>query len=600
MFNFRAYGQDDSTYNEQRKRLFDVNDIFHQALNSMKKGPVDTVKEKQLLKVKSVTPYQKYEGRIIRKIKITQYGFEKKFIDTSGRISYIGTRILNGLHVNTQEWVIKNNLFFREGFELDPYIIADNERYLRTLSYIQDTRIIVHPIKKSRDSVDIEVVTKDLFSITGIADASGFHRLKGRVADVNFLGMGQTMQFTTLFDQTRKPLLGYEFLYSKQNLQRSFIDATVAYSVINQGTNGEEEKAYYIKLDRPLISPYSHAAGGLTLSKNTAVNNYGVTDSAFFKYKYDIYDVWAGYNLGISKLMHDKVKARDRQFLGIRYFKDHYDIVPLQVGNRFDPIYNNKQAILGQITFFRQDYYKTHYIYGFGTTEDFPTGYKIAITGGWYKQLDLERPYVGIDANRYVATTKGDFVQYFFRAGAFKDQGKISDASILLGANAFGRLFVFNNGLKVRQNLKLSYARLWNQITYASLRIDNTLGLNDFHSDSLLGQQRISLYSETILFTKNKFFGFQFAPFVFVNLSGLTPANQDYTKTDLHSGLGGGVRTRNENLVFGTIEFKAVYFPRKVEGDAQFKITVNSDIRYKYRSTYVSEPDIIQLNSDNN
>src|SRR5690606_39828076 len=58
------------------------------------------------------------------------------------------------------------NLFIRENTKLNPYKIADNERFLRTIEYIQDARIIVIPIPET-DSVDLVVITKDLFSLTG-------------------------------------------------------------------------------------------------------------------------------------------------------------------------------------------------------------------------------------------------------------------------------------------------------------------------------------------------------------------------------------------------------------------------------------------------
>jgi hypothetical protein len=577
-----------------------VNDIFHQAINSVKRDTSSHVSPEKILQIKSETPYMKYEGRIIRRIIVKQYGFEKKFIDTSGRVSFIGTKILNGLHVNTQERVIRNNLFFKEGRELNPYIIADNERFLRSLDFIQDARIIVKPVRKRKDSVDIEIITKDLFSITGIVDIGGVNRLKGRAADVNFLGMGQTMQVTSLIDKNRKPLAGYEILYSKQNLSNSFVSATLAYTDINSGYNGQEEKAYYIKLDRPLISPYSHAAGGVLISKNIATNNYGLSDTAYYNYRYNVYDYWVGYNLSIYKLMKKIKTNRSRQFLSIRYQNVDYNYVPFQVGTKYDPIYNNRQTILGGLTLFKENYFKTQYIYGFGTTEDYPIGYKISFTGGWRRQLTLERPYAGIDANQYVVSNKGDLIQYFYRAGSFYNKGRLEDESILLGVNVFGRLMFLNNENKIRQNVKLTYTRLWNQRTYPLLRIDNPFGVNDFRSDSVLGDRRISLYTETILFNNNKILGFRIAPFVFGSLSYITPHEQAFGKSDLFSGVGGGFRTRNENLVFGTIEFKATYFPRNYGHQEQFKIIINTDIRYKYKSTYVNAPDVISLNTDNN
>jgi hypothetical protein len=67
-------------------------------------------------------------------------------------------------------------------------------------------------------------------------------------------------------------------------------------------------------------------------------------------------------------------------------------------------------------------------------------------------------------------------------------------------------------------------------------------------------------------------------------------------KSDLFTALGGGIRTRNENLVYGTIELKAYYFPR-LNGDMKsWKVELNSNIRFKYRSSFISRPDFIIAN----
>jgi len=67
-------------------------------------------------------------------------------------------------------------------------------------------------------------------------------------------------------------------------------------------------------------------------------------------------------------------------------------------------------------------------------------------------------------------------------------------------------------------------------------------------------------------------------------------------KSDLYSALGGGIRTRNENLVFGTIELKGYYFPR-TNGDMKgWKVEVSSNIRFKYISTFIRRPDFVKAN----
>jgi hypothetical protein len=64
--------------------------------------------------------------------------------------------------------------------------------------------------------------------------------------------------------------------------------------------------------------------------------------------------------------------------------------------------------------------------------------------------------------------------------------------------------------------------------------------------------------------------------------------------------LGAGLRTRNENFVFGTIELRFIYFPRTVPGNNAFKITITTNLNFRFNSTYVTEPDIVQSNTDNN
>ena len=53
------------------------------------------------------------------------------------------------------------------------------------------------------------------------------------------------------------------------------------------------------------------------------------------------------------------------------------------------------------------------------------------------------------------------------------------------------------------------------------LSINNTFGIRLFSEDSVRGNQRISLHSETISFINYKVFGFKFSPFVFADIAGL-------------------------------------------------------------------------------
>lgn len=587
--------QDHKKIPKKKSQFF--NNIFNRVKSSITASPADSTIKATVLNSKSVIPFIEYQGKVIRSITTQELGFEKVFTDTSKPINYYGTRILNALHTDTYDWVIRDNLFIKKGSRLNPYVLSDNERYLRSLEFIQDARVVVKPIKGTTDSVDIVVITKDLFSITGSLDFGGVDRQRITAAESNLAGAGQKIQITALHDVNRRPRFGYDFLYSKNSVLHSFVNGTVGYSRIsNDRTGMDNVQSFYLQLSRPLVSPYSRFAGGLDLRFNQSYNLYGKPDSLFYNYKNASIDVWAGYNIGVKKLLKNN-KSRKSAFVAVRYIKNNFVQKPFQVGESFNNLYNNVNAVLGEITFFKQEFYKTNYIYGFGTTEDVPYGYNIALTGGWYKQLNLARPYFGINANRYIAAEKGKFMQIFLRSGAFVNKSKLEDASILAGGSLYSRLYLFRH-FKMRQYLKYSYTRLYNRVVYDPLRIDNSLGLRYFNADSLRGSQRMSMYAETFFFARYKLFGFQLAPFVFGDMALLTGQNNYFSKSDIYTGIGAGLRARNVNLIFATAELRAVYFPRKAQDMSSFKISFNSDIRFRYNTNYVRAPDIIQLNNE--
>jgi hypothetical protein len=574
-----------------------IHNVFSQVMDAVTVTPKDSTVNAAVLKGKSVNPFAAYEGKVIRRIETSELGFEKTFGDTSRRIAYFGTKILNAIHKDTREWVIRSNIFINEGTRLSASVVADNERYLRTINFIQDARIVVKRVRGSRDSVDLVVITKDLFSLSAGLDVRGISRVRGKVADNNLLGMGQQVQFSLLADRARSPILGYEFLYTKTNIGKTFTNASIGYTVINSGRShgNEDEKSIYFRLDRPLYSQYSKGAGGFEVSYNASENLYRKPDSQFLKYQYNLIDGWAGINFGVTKLLKSKDKIRDRSFLAVRYLNNHFGETPYQIGKNYDVIYNSRQALLSELTLFRQDFVTTNYIYGFGTTEDVPYGYNIALTGGWYKQLQRSRAYLGVNANRYYATDAGAFMQFFIRGGGFVYDKNVEDVVLMTGGNLFSRLLLYRN-LKIRQYLKMSATRQINRTTFDALRIDNPFGLNQFRSDTLAGRGRISLYSETTVFTPNKAFGFKLAPFVFGDMSLLTPEKTDPGRTKMYAGIGAGIRARNENLVFGTMECRFIYFPRPSERTSLFKIAFRSNLRFRYNSLYVKAPETIQYN----
>ncbi|MFX9915857.1 hypothetical protein ABTP64_18785, partial [Acinetobacter baumannii] len=81
------------------------------------------------------------KGAIIRNIQLVDIGFGESIADPSFKQKNTLTRLAESLHTTTRKRAITNNLFFHQGDGLFPYLLGDNERFLRQLPYLQDAKI---------------------------------------------------------------------------------------------------------------------------------------------------------------------------------------------------------------------------------------------------------------------------------------------------------------------------------------------------------------------------------------------------------------------------------------------------------------------------
>ncbi len=541
--------------------------------------------------VKSEAAFVPYEGKIIRDIIIRHMDFQRTVYDTTKNIKNTITRIGNRLHSTSKDWLIRDNLFIRENRPVNPYKFADNERYLRDLDFLLDAKFYIIPLPHSQDSVDVVVLTRDVFSLGGTLDPSNPGRTKVRVYDANLGGRGQRLQFNSIIQPDRDPDFSYEFLYRKNSIAGTFINATAGYTQLNTGSSyGEEdEKAYYLRFERPLVSPYTRYAGGIEISRNWSENFFHVSDSLFRDYRYLINDVWLGYNIGANS-NYD----RSRHFIAVRAFDQHFSRVPLQSHEQSRQIYNDQSFLLFSATFFKQNFYTARYIYGFGRTEDLPYGHNVSLVMGWTEQQGIRRPYLGMDAEASLVSRLGEFYNFAVRTGGYVNDG-LEDATMLFSGSMMSRLFPLGLFL-FRQSFKADYTRVFKQRTAIPLDINNEFGIQYFRADSLLGSERFHIQSETLAFTPWEFLGFRFAPFAFGEMAVLAGSQGSIFREKPYFGFGGGIRTRNENLIFGTVELRVIYYPRTIEEISAFNVRVTSNLRIKYSAGFVRPPGFVRYN----
>ena len=178
-------------------------------------------------------PYTVHIGKVIRHVKIVRLGFERDINDTTKYNNNFGNIVANAFHKKTTGNVIANNLFFDAGDRLNPFLMADNEKFLRDQLYLQDALIIIDSIPGNKYMVDVMVLVKDVFSIGGAIDISSAKRFSIEAKEENFKGTGSRLQITTLYDGDRKPKMGFGAEFLKRNIKGTFINFAVGFKSFN-------------------------------------------------------------------------------------------------------------------------------------------------------------------------------------------------------------------------------------------------------------------------------------------------------------------------------------------------------------------------------
>lgn len=544
--------------------------------------------------------FQRYRGRIIRNIRIQSLDFGVSLRDTSQGLNNSLTKLANNLHRKSREYVIRKNLFFRENQPLYPFLLADNERHLRDQEFLQDALIIVTPVRGSRDSVDVTVRTKDVFSIGGRARLHNLTSFSAEPREDNVWGTGDRVALRLLFDNERYRKVGLGAEYIARNIAGSFIDGYIGMlNFADAFNNGQEQEVvHYLRFIKPMVNPYMQWTYALDLTDHRTTNMYA-TDSLYqsdFQYSYYNVDAWAGLNMSADKLTGKSYEDRLRKLVGVRFIQRHFDLMPTKFEGAYNWRYANLTALLASFSVFRQEYYKTQYIYGFGRNEDVPEGIDMSATLGWTKKDGRERPYLGLDFQRYYFTTGESYFNYTARAGAFLYKKQLQDIDILLNLEHFSKLRYLGNKWMLRHFVGAGLGRQVNKSLSQPLMIRNSFGLNEYDNGEAPGDTRIALKAESVFFSPWNFLNFRFAPFVFGNAALFTLEGSKFSDSKIYSSIGGGIRTRNEALIFGTLELKAYYFPRKNFLNESYRIEFNSNVRFRYNRQFIKRPEFVNVN----
>lgn len=557
-------------------------------------------KDEPVTPILTVSAYRKFHGKKIRHIIIKPVGFNYALGDSVPLKNNFPVKVANALHINSSTELIRKNLFFKEGQTFYALQVADNDRFLRTLEYLRDAIIKVVPSEDGDDSVDIAVLTRDVFSIGGTLSISSAEKADAEISEESFGGSGNRLSLLGLYDRERRTGYGMGAGYMQRNIKGSFINWTNGFQTYKNAFNysGEQERTIYSKLERPMVSRYTSFTGALEASYSETNNSY-LSDTLYqndYKYSFFNADFWIGYNFSKRRSKQRDEADELRHFVAFRSFFNTFYNKPDKFDGSYNYLYADINGFLTSYSIYRQNFYRTNFIYGFGRNEDVPVGIKAGVIAGYINKQGARRGYYGVDLEWNRFSKAGCLHSYTFRAGGFAQKDGLEDVDILASVNHFTKLKSLNQYWYNRNFLGVSYTRQINPLLNEPLFLDSEFGLPYYQRGLLEGEMRTSIKLESVFYHMKKVLGFRFAPFAFSDLALFQPIGKSLKKTIGYPALGAGVRTRNENLVFGTMELRGYYLPKPLDGMRNWKVEVSTRLKFKYNSNFIRRPDFVSPN----
>jgi hypothetical protein len=211
----------------------------------------------------------------------------------------------------------------------------------------------------------------------------------------------------------------------------------------------------------------------------------------------------------------------------------------------------------------------------------------LSIAGGYIREVGLERPYMGVKWYRSWASRKGNIFNFTAQTGGFWHTDEPEDVVLTTGILYITRALNMKK-TKVRTLLAAGYSKIYNRNIATLMEIKDS-DLNGFSADSVFGTSKAFGRMETAFYTPWQVIGFRVAPFVGVSAAWMDCLTcQD--KNTLFWGFSTGFRTRNENLIFGTIELRVTYIPANDITGSQFAFDFKQRLKIKNSGTFVKPP----------
>lgn len=533
--------------------------------------------------------YLQYDGAKVAQIDIKKLKvFGTNVDDTTKLETSFVTGTLNGLHIATRTKIIEQNLLLNQGGTIRAAELADNERVIRRLDFIKDARIYVSQDANGRDA-DLHVVTRDLFPLKFDfnSDPETSASLIG-ISNINMFGTGHELENNIVVNDIGESSLGYDGYYRVKNIGGTFImsEANYVSTFRNDG--------YGIKLFRDFYTPDVTNAGGVELSSKVhnqfrAFDNE--TDSiSIITHKESFQDAWFARSfkaLHIPSIL--KARERLRFIISGRVSRRRFVERPEVRADTNEAFHHRTNFLIG-FGLSSRGYYKDRLIRNFGRTEDIPVGTSLQLTTGYQIGEFFNRNYLGVEFAEGELFKSFGYLKGTFKLGGFFRKGTLEQGVLDMKAEYFSHLFTFNL-YKLRQFVTAGYTRGIRRKSQDFININDTNGIRGLYNFYLTGTERFVVNTESVLFTPIFIGGFRTAFLAFFDFAILNTTRGKHE----YYGTGLGVRLKNDNLAFSTIQLRLGFYPSVPFEEASRNFNFSTIGSLGLQDFDISSPEIIQF-----
>ncbi len=530
------------------------------------------------------------QTQIIRSIEILSLDpFGASVYDSQYDVSNPVKRIANTMHNKTKNFIIRPKLQFKVGDTLDLFKIRDTERILRQQEAIRDCKIELVSIPTSPDSVDIVVITQDIWSIAIQANLTT-SRTRINLTERNVLGLTHKFSNSVNYNFRENSELAYSGNYLIPNISGSFVSAAGYYSIDSISTT----KGFNV--NREFYSPLTLWAGGYNGNiHNSSVRYYDVDSLFVEKFNTEIYnqDGWVGLSFRFNRGETDQARSRRIVWTGRIIDIYHNERPPLEFDTTLT--YGNSRFYLTSLGVSSRSYFKDRNIYRIDVTEDVPQGSVHALTFGWQETEKDNRIYLGFEVAAASHIDKVGYLARKFILGSFFNKG-FAENGVLKTELSFFTNSITMKAWEFRQFARYRYTHGFSRKDEALLNINKDNGLFGMVNDKLSGTAKMVLNLESIFYSPYNVAGFQFAPIIFMGFGMVGSKDDPLIGNKVYQSYGLGVLILNKHLVMKSFDLTFAIYPQIPKDNFfDYKFNPLTNYSFQFRDYFLSRPGTVSF-----